>query len=80
MEYVVWATIKKEFMVDAPTAQKARLYVLRFANASLPQTDSRLPDCAAVHDERAAELGEELQVSVARDAVLLYDELYESGE
>ena len=78
MEYVVCATIKKDFMVDAPNAEKARLYVLRFANASLPQTDSRLPDCAAVRDERAKSLG--LQVSVARDAVLLYDELYESGE
>jgi hypothetical protein len=78
MEYVVWATIKKEFLVEAPTAEKAIRYVSRFANASLPQTDSRLPDCAAVQDERAQLLG--LQVSVARDSVKLYDELYESGD
>ena len=73
MEFVVWARIDKEFVVEAPDAEMAKRYVKRFADGTIHRGSEWAVDCNAVVGDRAD--GLDLQIKVDNE-VDTWDELY----
>ena len=78
MEFVVWARIDKEFVVEAPDAEMAKRYVRRFADGTLIiRRDLRRSEwaagCNAVVGDHADSLDLQIQVD---NEVATWDELY----
>jgi hypothetical protein len=80
MEFVLWARIDKEFVVEAPDAEMAKRYVKRFADGTIREDDVKktfdvpwAANCSAVVGDHADSL--DLQIKVDNE-VDTWDELY----